>query len=64
MILLTTRRTKKKANDTFEDVIRLEGEVEEINPEASQAWNNIYNALKKAHQTLTKIKELKSKREK
>ena len=48
IILLTTRRTKKKleqylelskkkANDAFEDVARLEGEVGKLKQEASQA---------------------------
>ena len=75
MMLLTTRRTdekleralelsKKKANDTFEDVVRLEGEVGELKPEAAQSWKNRDNDLTKAHQTLTKLNELKSKKEK
>ena len=48
IILLTTRRTKekleraleiskKKENDTFEDVVRLEGEVGKLKPEAAQS---------------------------
>ena len=75
MILLTTSHTKekleqalelskKKANDTFEDVVRIEGELGKLKPEASQAWNNRDNAFTKVNQTLTKIKELKSKKEK
>ena len=75
MILLTTRRTKEnleraleiskqKANDTFEDVDRLEGEVGKLKQEVAQAWKNRDNDLTKAHQTLTKLKELKSKMEK
>ena len=75
MVLLSTRRikekleqalelSKKKSNDTFEDVARIEGEVGKLKPEAAQAWKNRYNTLTKAHQTLTKLKELKSKMEK
>ena len=63
MILLTTRRTKEKLervlelsknkeNDTFEDVVRLEGEVGKVKPEAAQVWKNRDNALTKTHQTL------------
>ena len=75
MILLTTRRrkekleralelSKKKANDALKDVARLEGEIRKIKPEAAQSWKNIDNALTKAHQNLTKLKELKSKMDK
>ena len=75
MVLLSTRRikekleqalelSKKKSNDTFEDVARIEGEVGKLKPEAAQAWKNRYNTLTKAHQTLTKLKELKPKKEK
>ena len=75
MILLTTRRTKEKleralelskknTNDAFEGVARLEGEVGKLKKEAAQSWKNIDNALTKAHQTLAKLKELKSKKEK
>ena len=75
MILLTTRRrkekleraldlSKKKANYAFEYVARLEGEVGKLKQEAAQAWKNRGNDLKKAHQTLIKVKELKSKMEK
>ena len=35
-----------------------------IKQEESQAWNNIDNALTNAQQTLTNLKELKSKMEK
>ena len=60
MILLTTRVTKekleralepskKKSNDTFEDVVRSKGEVGKLKPEATQAWKNRDNALTKAH---------------
>ena len=52
--------SKKKANDTFEDVGSIEGEVGKLKPEAAQAWNNRDNDLTKAHQTLTKLKELNS----
>ena len=73
MILLTTRRTKEKleqaldiskkmANDTFEDVAILEGEVWKLKPEAAQSWKNRDNALTKAHHTLTKLKKLNSKK--
>ena len=75
MVLLTTRRTKKKlewalelskkkANNVFEDVARLVWEVRKINPEAAQSLNNRDNALTKAYQTLTKLKGLKFKKEK
>ena len=75
MVLLTTRRTKKKleralellnkkSNDAFEDVARLEEEVRKLKSEASQSWNKRDNALTKAHQTLKKVKELRSKKEK
>ena len=58
MILLTTRRTKekleqaldlskKKANDAFEDVARLEGEVGKIKQEASRAWKKRDNDFDK-----------------
>ena len=43
---------------------RLEGEVGKLKQEAAQAWKNRDNASTKAHQTLTKLKELKSKMEK
>ena len=60
MILLTTRRTKekleqdlelskKKANNTLEEVVRLEREVGKLKPEEAQAWKNRDNALTKAH---------------
>ena len=73
MVLLTTRRTKEKlerafdisnknANDAFEDVDRLEGEVGKLKPEAAQSCRNINNALTKAHHTLTKMEGLKSKK--
>ena len=73
MILLATRRTKekleqalelsnKRENDAFEDVDSLEGEVGKLKPEAAWSWKNRNNALTKAHQTLTKLKELKSKK--
>ena len=75
MILLTTRRTKekleqalelakKKKNDAFEDVARLEEEVRKLKSEAYQSWKNRDNDFTKANQTLTKLKELKSKKEK
>ena len=75
MILLTTRHTKekleqalelskKKANDNFEDMVMFEGKVGNLNPEAAQSWKNRDNYLTKAHQTLTNLKELKSKKEK
>ena len=74
MILLTTRRTKekleralelskKKENYTFEDVARLEIEVGKLKPEAAQACKNRDNVLTKAHQTLTRLKELNPKKE-
>ena len=67
MILLTTRRTKekleralelsnKKANDAFEGVASLEGELGNLKQEAAQAWKNRDNYFKKAHQNLTKLK--------
>ena len=54
IILLITRRTKenleryldlskKKANDAFEDVARLEGELGKLKQEVDQAWKNIDN---------------------
>ena len=60
MVLLSTRRikekleqalelSKKKSNDTFEDVVRSKGEVGKLKPEATQAWENRDNALKKSH---------------
>ena len=75
MILLTTSHTKekleralellnKKSNDAYEDVDRLEREVGKLKTEASQSWKNRNNALTKAHQTLTKLKELNYKKEK
>ena len=73
IILLTTRGTKEnleralelskeKANDDFEDVARLEGEVQKLKPETAKSWNNRDNALKKAHQTLKNLRELNSKK--
>ena len=60
MILLTKRRTnkkleralelsKKKANDAFEDVARVEGEVGKLKQQAAKAWKNRDNALTKAN---------------
>ena len=43
---------------------RLEVEVVKLKPEAAQSWKNRDNYLTKAHQTLTNLKELKSKKEK
>ena len=71
IILLTARQTKenleralelskKKENDVFEDVV--EEEVGKLKPEAAQARKNKDNAFTKAHQTLTKLKKLKSKK--
>ena len=56
--------SKKKANDAFEDVAILEGEVLKLNSEAAQSWKNRDNSLTRAHHTLNNIKELKSKKEK
>ena len=75
MILLTTRRTKekleqaldlskKKTNDAFEDVARIEEEVRKLKSEASQSCKNRDNNLTKANQTLRNLKELRSKKEK
>ena len=56
--------SNKNSNYAFEYVARLEGEVGKLKQEAAQAWKKKENDLKKAHQTLTKLKELKSKKEK
>ena len=45
-------------------MVSLEVEVGTLNPEAAQSWKNRDNYLTKAHQTLTNLKELKSKKEK